>query len=123
MPGVPGATGSPVSMIDDAHGDAGQRMADVAAACADLAEAGRAEIAAVDGDDGRAFGAAVAFERADAEGIFEGQRDALGQFFRADEDVLQAAETLRRAAAHVGLQKCRRGDEESDADTARPVRR
>ena len=41
--------------------------------------------------------------------------DAIGELFRADQDVLQAAEAFRRAAAHVGLQKGRRGDEESDS--------
>ena len=115
MPGVPGATGCAGVEIDDSDGDAGKRMADFAAACADLAEARSAEVAAIDGDHGRALGAAVALERADAEGVFEGEGDAVGELFCADEDVLQAAEAFRRAAPHVGLQECRRGDEEGDA--------
>ena len=101
--------------IDDAHADAGQRMADPAALRADLAEAGRAEVARVDGNDRRALGAAVAFERADAEAVLEREREALRQFFGADDHELQAAEIFRRAAAHVDLQERRRRQQERDA--------
>ncbi len=38
----------------------------------------------------------------------------LGQFFRADDDELQTAEILRRHAAHVKLQKRRRGQQDGD---------
>ncbi len=90
-------------------------MADLAAARAHLAEARRAEVAAIHRHHRRALGAAVALQRANAERIFEGQRDALRQFLRAHQNILQAAEALRRAAAHVGLQKGRRGDQEGHA--------
>ena len=43
------------------------------------------------------------------------ERNAIGELFRADQDVLQAAEALGRAAAHVRLKESWRGDEERDA--------
>ncbi len=112
---MPGATGCTGVEIDDFNRDAGKRMADLAAACADLAKSGSAEVAAIDGNNGRALSAAVALEGTDAEGVFKCKCDALGELFCADENVLQAAEAFRRATPHVGLQKCWRGDEESDS--------
>ena len=73
-------------------------MADLAAFGADLTEACGAEIVRVDGDGGRALGAAVAFQRADAELVLERLRDAFRQFLRAGHDELQAAEILRLAS-------------------------
>ena len=77
---IPGVSGSLRVRIDDLHADSGQRMADFSAARADLAESRRAEVAAVDRDDGRALGAAVAFQRTNAKSIFEGQGHAVGSF-------------------------------------------
>ena len=101
--------------IDDAHGDAGKRVANFAATPAYLAKSGCAEIAAIHGHHRRALGAAVALKRSNPEGVFEGESDALGKLFRADEHKLQTTEAFRGTAAHVGLQKCRRCDEEGDA--------
>ena len=66
----------------------GKRMADLAALGADLTETRGAEIVRVDRHGGRAFGAAVAFERADAELLLEGLRHAVGKFLRAGHDEL-----------------------------------
>ena len=57
---------------------------------------------------------AVTFERADAEVLLERVGEPFGQFFRAGDDELQAAEILRRHAAHVDLQKRRRGQQKRD---------
>src|SRR5260221_6025504 len=84
-------------------------MADGAALGSYLAEIGGAKIVGVDGDDGRAFGAAVAFERANAEMIFEGLGYALGEFFGSGHYDAEAAEGFGRAAAGVGVQEGRRG--------------
>ena len=80
-------------------------MADASAFGADLAESGGAKIAGVDSDHGRTFGAAVAFERTNAEAVLESESEGLGQFFGADNHELQAAEIFGQAAARVGLQE------------------
>jgi hypothetical protein len=87
-------------------------VADLAALGADLAEAGGAEVVRVHRHRRRAFGAAVAFERADAELLLERRGQPLGQFLRAGHHHAQAAEILRRAAAHVKLQERRRRQQE-----------
>ena len=115
---MPTGSGALRVRIDDAHAHAGQGMPDAAALCADLAKTRRAEIARVHGNDRRAFRGAVAFERTDAEAVFEGEREALRQFFGADHHISQAAEIFRRAAAHVGLQKSGRREQEGDAVVA-----
>src|SRR5581483_8296581 len=97
--------------IDDLDGDAGERMADAAALASDLPERGGPEIATIDGDDGRAFGAAITFERANAETILEGDRDAFRKFFRASHDEAQAAEIFRFATAGVSVEKGGSGEE------------
>ena len=94
--------------IHDAHADSRQRMADASAFRAHLPESGSAKIAGVDGDHRRTFRRAVAFERPDAEAIFEGERQPLRQFLRAHHHKLEAAEIFRRTAAQICLQKCRR---------------
>ena len=104
--------------IDDAHADAGQRMADLAALGADLAETRGAEVARVHRHGRRAFGQAIAFERADAELVLKRLRDAVGQFLRAGHDELQAAEIFRFAAADVHLQERRRRQQERHAVVA-----
>ena len=87
-------------------------MADLAALGADLAEAGGAEVVGVHGHRRPAFGAAIAFERADAELLLERGGQPLGQFLGARHHHAQAAEILRRAAAHVELQEGRRRQQE-----------
>ena len=89
---MPTATALAGIRINDAHADAGERMADASSFCADLAKSGSAKIARVHGDDRRTFRGAVTFERTNAETVFERERQTLGQFFRADHHVLQAAE-------------------------------
>ena len=81
---------------------------------ADLADARAAEIGAVDGHDGGAFGAAVAFERADAEAFLEGRGKAVREFFRAGHHDAEAAEIARGAAAQVELQEGGRGEQEGN---------
>src|SRR5258708_35080595 len=95
---------------DDAYADAGKRMADGAAFGSHLAKIGGAKIVGVDGDDRRAFRAAVALERADAEMIFESLCDAFGQFLRPGHHDAQAAEGFGRAAAGVGGHRKRGGE-------------
>ena len=114
-PGVPSGERLARVRIDDAHADARQRMADVSALRAHLAKTRRAKVARVHGDHGRAFRGAVAFERPDAEAVFECLRQTFRQFFRADHHELQAAEILGRAAPRIRLQKRRRGQQERDA--------
>ena len=99
---------------DDAHAHARQWMADFPAFGADLLEPGGAEIRRVHRHHRRAFGAAVTFERADAEMFLERRGQPVGQFFRAGHHQAQAAEIRRRAAAQVELQKRRRGQQEGD---------
>ena len=100
--------------VDDPNADAGERVADFAALGSDLAESRSAKILAIHRDDRRALRAAVALERTDTELVLEGKGDALLKLLSADEHVLQRAEALGLAAAHVGLQKSGRGDEECD---------
>src|SRR5690348_13920603 len=109
-----GAEGGASFGVFDADADSRKRMADFAAFAANLAEAGGAIVVGVDSDGGGTFRAAVSFKRADAEAVFKSQSDALGQFFRADEDELQAAEILGLAAANIGLEESGRGEEKSD---------
>ena len=87
-------------------------MPDFAASCRCLAISGGAEIATIDCNDRGALGAAVTFERPDAEDVFECQGYALRELLCAYENILQRAEAFRRAAAHVGLQESWRGDQE-----------
>ncbi len=53
-----------------------------------LAELRCAEVASVHGNRRGTFGAAVAFEGTNAEAVFEGDRGALGKFFRARHHIL-----------------------------------
>jgi hypothetical protein len=87
-------------------------MPDLPAPRCHLPEAGRAKILAVRRHHRRALRATVPFERPDAELIFEGHRDALLQFLRAHQHVLERAKTLRRAAPHVALEESRRRNHE-----------
>ena len=96
-PGWPTGSGAECLRIHDAHAHAGQRMADPAALGADLAEAGGAEVVRVDGHRRRAFGAAVAFQRADAELLLERGGQPLGQ-------LLGAVITTRRLPKSSGAQ-------------------
>ena len=80
-------------------------MADPSALGAYLAKAGRAEVARIHAHDRRALRAAVALERANAEPILERQGQAFRELFRTDDHVLQTAEIVRLASAHIGLQK------------------
>src|SRR5215472_9786463 len=91
--------------IDDAHADAGKRLADRAAFRADLSKTWRSKIPRVDSNNWRAFGCTITFQRADAEAVLEGERDAFRQFFRSDEHIFKAAKIFGRTAAHVGLQE------------------
>src|SRR5947209_8028021 len=86
-------------------------MPDAAALRADLSERRGAEVDSVHGDDGRAFRAAIAFERTNAEVILERNGHALRQFFRAGHDEAQTAEFFGSAAAQVGVEECRSGEE------------
>src|SRR2546422_4573301 len=101
--------------VGEAHAPPGQWLADLAALGAYLAEAGSAEVARIHADHRGALGAAIALERADAKGLLEGQGEPLRQLFGADQHVLQAAEILGQAAAQVGLQECRCGQQKRDA--------
>src|ERR1700749_307473 len=80
-----------------------------------LAESRRAESWTVHGNNGRALGAAVSFQRSQAESIFKRIGDSLGEFLRTYEHVFQAAKVFRRAAPDVSLQKrwCR--DQQCDS--------
>ena len=77
------------------------------------------EIGAVDGNDRRAFGDAVAFDRADAEPVFEGLAETEGQFLRAREDHPQGAELFRCAAALIELEKRGSADQKCRGDVWR----
>src|SRR5262245_27707885 len=89
-------------------------MADAAALGSDLPEEGSAKVHRIDGNDGRAFGAAVAFERTNAKLIFERFGNLRGEFFRASNDIAKAAEIFGSAALSVSAQKSLRGDEQRD---------
>ena len=104
--------------IDDLHGDARQRLAHGSPSGSRLIVAGGAEVRTIDGDDGGAFGHAVAFDGGDAEAIFEGLREPGRQFLRAGQDHAQGTELLRGAAALIELEKGRRGHEEREAVAA-----
>src|SRR5260370_36769890 len=93
-------------------------MADSSALRAYLPKAGGTEVACIDADDRGAFRAAVALERANAEAILECQSHAFRELFRAHDDVLQAAEIVGLAAAHVGLQKRWSGQEKGHSVAA-----
>ena len=111
-----GDVGFAVGLVDgdDADADAGEGMADGAAFGADLTEAGGAVIVGVDADGGGAFGAAVAFEGADAEVFFKGEGEAVGEFFGAGHDEAEAAEIGGGAAAQIDLEEGGGGEEEGD---------
>ena len=64
--------------INDPNADARQRMSDTGSFEANLPELRGAEVARVHGDGRRALGAAVPFQRTNAEAVFEGDRDAFG---------------------------------------------
>ena len=68
----------------------------LAALAADLAELRGAEVARVHGDDRRTFGAAIPFQRTNAEAVFEGDSDAFGQLLRTDQHISQAAKVFGR---------------------------
>src|SRR5262249_55614907 len=104
--------------IDDFDGDAREGMADGAALGTDLAECGGAEVGAIDGDDRGTLGAAIAFEWTNAEAVFEGLRDALGEFFRASHDEAEAAEIFRLAAARVSVEEGGRSEQHGDVERA-----
>ena len=87
-------------------------MADRAAARAGLVEPGSAEVGCVDGDDRRALGHAVAFQRPDAEGLLEGPGDRLGQLVGAGDDQPQRAELRRGTAPGVNVKERRRGEQD-----------
>ena len=87
-------------------------MADFPPFRADLMKTGGAEIGRVHRHRRSAFGAAVAFERADAEMLLERRRQPVGQFFRGGHHEAQAAEIRRRAAAQIDLQERRRRQQE-----------
>src|SRR5690242_9400454 len=80
-------------------------MADAAALRSHLAKRRGSEIDRVHGHNWRAFGAAVAFERTDAEVVLERDGDALRQFFRAGHYEAQAAEFFRSAATQIVVEK------------------
>src|SRR5271165_6415422 len=87
-------------------------MADLSPLRTHLSKTRRAEIAAVHGDNRRAFRAPVALQRADAEDVFKSDRDSFRQFLCANKNVLKRAKVLRGTAANVRLQKGWGGDEE-----------
>src|SRR5215510_1140316 len=92
-------------------------MADRATARANLAKPWSAEIAAIDCDNWRALRTTIAFQRTNAEKIFECEGHTFRQLLRTNQNILQAAKVFRQATAHVRLQECRRRDEECDAVT------
>src|SRR5579862_39416 len=100
--------------IDGAQHNSGKRMANAAALGPHLAEERGAKIHSVHSDDRRAFSAAIAFERPDAELVLEGFSDLSRQFFRAGNDVAEAAEIFGSAALGVGAEK--RGCREKQGD-------
>ena len=89
-------------------------MSDFAAFGADLPEARGAEVVCVDRHGRRAFGAAITFQRADAETFLKCRSQPVGQFFRCRHHHAQAAEILRRTAAQVKLQERRRGEQKGN---------
>src|SRR5262249_6428971 len=101
--------------IDNAHAHSWQWMANCSPARCHLAEAGSAEIAAIYCNHRSALSTAVAFQRTNSKNVFKLKGCSLRQLFRSDQHVLQAAKMLRRTTPHVGLKKCRRSDQESDA--------
>src|SRR5262249_25508402 len=94
--------------IDDAHDHTWQRMTGRATARTNLAKPWSAEIAAIDCHNWRALRTTIAFQRTDAEKIFECEGHTFRQPLRTNQNILQAAKVFRRATAHVGLQECRR---------------
>src|SRR5260370_35463811 len=93
-------------------------MADSSALRAYLPKAGGTEVVCIHADDRGAFRAAVALERTDAEAILECQSHAFRELFRAHDDVLQTAEIVGLAAAHVGWQERWSGQEKRHSVTA-----
>src|SRR5881296_788869 len=89
-------------------------MTDAAALRPNLPERCRAKIDRVYGDRRRTFSAAIPFVRTDAKMILEGLRNAVGQFFGAGHNEAQASEILGGAAAGVGIQERRRGEQHGD---------
>src|SRR6266571_4585796 len=89
-------------------------MANLAALGADLAKTGGAEVIGVHCHGGRALGAAVAFERTNAELFLERSRKAIRKLFRASHHDAQAAEIFRRTTAQVQLQESWRSQQEGD---------
>src|ERR1035438_1064730 len=80
-------------------------MPDLAASSAHLHEARSAKVTAIHGNYWRALGASITLQRTNTENVFKGQRNTFRKLFRADQDILQAAEALWRATLQIGLQK------------------
>ena len=76
IPSRPGSSGSDVSGSTTRTETPGSGWPDEAAPRAGLEEARGPVVERADGDDGRALGHAVAFERADAEAVLERRRRA-----------------------------------------------
>ena len=98
--------------VDNARGDAGQRMADGAGLVAGLGVLAGVEIGDVDGHHRGHLGAAVAFQQFDAELLAERVGDGLAEFLGAHQHVAQAGEFLGGALAGVGGAEGRRGEQQ-----------
>ena len=72
-------------------------------------------VRAVGGNDRRAFGDAVSFDRCHTKFVLKGLREPQRQFLRPGQDHAQVAELLRGAAAIVQLQKGRGRDHKRNA--------
>ena len=115
-PGWPTGTGSRCFRVNDPHATC--RAADGRSCRAWRRPAGNPaarKSCVLTATAGRAFGAAVAFQRADAELFLERRASRSGSFSAPVMTQAQAAEIFGRAAAHVELQERRRRQQERDA--------
>src|SRR5262245_57832256 len=87
-------------------------MPDLSTLAAHLTESTCAKIPGVHGNGWGALRAAISFQRANSESVFEGLRRPLLKLLRSHQYQLQTTELLRLAPADVCLKKRRSGQEE-----------
>src|SRR5215470_5926587 len=89
-------------------------MANRATLRAHLPELRRAKIVCIYGNYWRTFRAAVTFEWPNSELVFECDRNAIRQFFRASHDDAQTSKIFWCAPARISVQESRRGYKHRD---------
>ncbi len=97
--------------IDDAHGDARQRLTDTSAAMSALENARSAHGEGARGDHGGTFGRAVTFDRSQPESLLEGGCEALWKSFRTGHHESKSTELFGRDALRIEGQEGRCGEQ------------